>query len=89
MDENISDDRFGYRTKRADPKPHVVHNFNADAVGNFSERPNDVHPFGKSFQVMKTHLEFVAVDELLGRPGDWNWAAARCHDDEVPLRAAL
>ena len=37
----------------------------------------------------KTNLEPFAVDNLFGRPGNWNSRTPRGHDNNVPIRAAL
>ena len=88
-DKKIADDRFHHWRQGADTKAQVVRDFDENAGRRLLEGPDDEHALGESLQMMKTHLGFFAVDDLLGRPGNWNARARRGHDDNVAIAIAL
>ena len=89
MDESLTHNRLGDRSEQTDAKPQDVEDLDQRAGGRFLKAPDDIHPFGPLFQVMKTNLAPLAVDDLLGCPGDRQAETPRRHHDKIAIRAAL
>src|SRR3954470_24087682 len=89
MDESIANDRFGNRSEQTDAKPQVVEDLDERAGGRFLKAPDDIHPLGPRFQVVKANLATLAIDDLLGCPGDREAETSRRHHDKVAIRAAF
>jgi hypothetical protein len=89
MNKAISDNRLGDGSQEGDSKLKIMHNLHQHARRCFLERPDHMHPFCPSFQMVEMDLHFVPVDDLFGSPRDRNPSPDRGHDHEVALRPAL
>ena len=67
-DKKIADDRLHHWRQGPDTKVQVVRDFDENAGGRLLEGPDDEHALGESLQVMKPHLDFFAVNDLLRCP---------------------
>jgi len=89
MDKEVPNDRIDNRRKGWNPKPQIVRDCDQHALGQIRECPDDTHSFCPVFHMMKTNLELVAIDDLLGRPRDRNAGSPRGHYHDVAIRSAL
>jgi hypothetical protein len=89
IDKEAADDPISDWGERGNAKAQRVHDFDEHARGRLGKSPDDAHTASKSFQVQKTHLHSLAVNHLLGSPGDRNARADRSHLDDVAAWPAL
>ena len=88
-DKKIADDRLHQRRQSRDAKVQMVRDFDENAGGRLLEGPDDKHAFSESFQVMKPHLGFFAINDLFRCPGNWNPGASGGHNHDITLFPAL
>ena len=89
VDEEAADDGIRERGKGGDAEPEIVNDCNFNAIRSFLERPDDLHAFGEGLEMAKADFAALAVDPLLGDPGNRDAGTDGGHFDDVPLRGFL